>query len=437
MRALSRPIFSFDLSLFILMVLLISIGIIALYSAGYNKPEYRYLYLKQFLWFGIGLVIVLFLFSVNIKSINAYSTIIYFFVLFLLILTLIFGKTVRGTKGWISIGPLNFQFSEIAKISTILALAKYLEYHFKELDKLKDLIVPFLIVFTPVFLILLQPDLGSTLSFFPILIIMLFLSGANVKNILYVLLIGVFSISVPLIISYYEFKDETINRLWINTLFTSDSILYIAIIFLFVWGIIKILYKFYPKYVMLNRISTVIIIFVASLIFSVTLTHSLKPYQKKRLLVFIEPDIDPYGTGYNIVQSKITIGSGKLFGKGFLKGSQTQLGFLPEQTTDFIVSVIGEEFGWVGMSVVLLLYFLFILQGLKITYTARDVYSALVAGGITTMFAFSIFINIGMTLGIMPVTGVPVPFLSYGGSSLVTSMIATALLINIKSQRFV
>lgn len=437
MKVSSRQIFSFDFSLFLLMVLLVSIGILALYSAGYNKPAYRYLYLKQFLWFGIGLVIVLFLFSVNIKSINAYSTIIYFSVLFLLILTLIFGKTVRGTKGWISIGPLNFQFSEIAKISTILALAKYLEYHFKELDKLKDLIIPFLIGLTPVFLILLQPDLGSTLPFFPILIIMLFLSGADVKNIIYLLIIGIFSISVPLIISYYEFKGETINKFWINILFSSNSVLYTAIVFLFVWSVIKIVYKFYPKYVLLNRVSTVIIIFVASLIFSFLLTHSLKPYQKKRLLVFIDPKIDPYGTGYNIVQSKITIGSGKLFGKGFLKGSQTQLGFLPEQTTDFIVSVIGEEFGWIGMSVVLILYFLFILQGLKITYTARDVYSALVAAGITTMFAFSVFINIGMTLGIMPVTGVPVPFISYGGSSLITSMIATALLINIKSQRLV
>jgi len=419
------------------MLMLISIGIIALYSAGYNKPEYSELYLKQFLWFGIGLIIMLFIFSINVTTINAYSTLLYFIVLAMLAMTLIFGKTVRGTKGWIVIGPINFQFSELAKITTILALARYLEYHFKELDKFKDLIMPFVIVLMPVCLILLQPDLGSTFTFFPILIVMLFLAGAEIKNIIYLVVIGSISIGIPFVLSYYEFKGELTNNFWLNTLLSSSFLTYFILLMLIIWSTLKLIYKFYPKYVILNKVCVIILILVISLVFSFTLLHSLKPYQKKRLLVFVDPGIDPYGTGYNIVQSKITIGSGKLFGKGFLKGSQTQLGFLPEQSTDFIVSVIGEEFGWIGMSTILFLYFLFIFQGLKITYTAKDVYSSLVAGGITTMFAFGTFINIGMTLGIMPVTGVPVPFLSYGGSSLLTSMIATALLINIKSQRFI
>jgi len=436
MRTSKRQIFSFDISLFLIMTLLITLSIIALYSVGYNKSIYSSLYLKQFLWFALGLIIMLFIFAVNMNKINSLSTIFYVSILILLVLTLIFGKTVRGTKGWIVLGSVNFQFSELAKIITILSLAKYLEYHFNELNQIRKLLLPFGIGLFPVFFILLQPDLGTTLAFFPIIIVMLYLSGANTKNIVYLLIIGIISILLPLLLSYYEFKGILENKIWIKTLLSSSFLIYIITILFLLWIILKIINKFYPEYVILNRISTLIIIVVIILIFSFVLLHSLKPYQKRRLLVFLDPAIDPYGTGYNIVQSKITIGSGRFLGKGFLQGSQTQLGFLPEQNTDFVITVIGEEFGWVGMTILLLLYFLFILQGFSITYTAKDVYSSLVAGGITTMFAFGIFINIGVTIGIMPVTGVPAPFLSYGGSSLISSMIATALLINIKSQRF-
>lgn len=416
---------------------MIAVGILAQYSSGYTKPELSDLYLKQFLWFGLGLVIVLFIFSMHLKAIHAYSVWFYFIIAFMLILTLVFGKTVRGTRGWLVFGPLNFQFSEIAKISTILVLARYLEYHFKELTQLRDFFIPFIIVLFPVLLILLQPDLGSTLAFFPVIIIMLFLAGADLKNIIYLIVIGTISIGVPLTLSYYEFKGILSENFWLKTLLSSSVLTYIIVLMLFAWSVLKIILIFYPAYTLLNKINAVIIILVISLAFSFTITHSLKPYQKKRLLVFIDPSIDPYGTGYNIVQSKISIGSGGFAGKGFLQGSQTQLGFLPEQTTDFIVSVVGEEFGWIGIITVLGLYLAFIVQGLKITFTARDSFSALVAGGITGMFAFAIFINIGMTLGIMPVTGVPVPFLSYGGSSLISSMVGAALLINIKSHRFV
>ena len=178
-----------------------------------------------------------------------------------------------------------------------------------------------------------------------------------------------------------------------------------------------------------------VLIILISLLFSHIINHKLKPYQKKRLMVFMVPEIDPYGSGYNIIQSKIAIGSGQFSGMGYLKGSQTQLGFLPEQITDFISTVIGEEFGWIGMSLVFFLYFLLILNFLKIIYNAKDTYSSLVAAGITTIFMFQIFINLGMTLGIMPVTGIPLPLLSYGGSSLITSMISIGILNNIKMRK--
>jgi len=432
----SRQISNFDIILFLVTILLVSIGIILLYSVGFNKDSLSTLYINQFIRAVIGLILMFLVFPISLKKINAYSLHLYFITAFFLLLTLIFGKEVNGTKAWLSIGPINLQFSEFAKIATILVLAKYLDYHYKEIDTITDFVVPFLIIIFPIFLILLEPDLGSTLVLFPILFAMLYLADANVKNITAFITIGIISVILPLFISYYQFTSSSELPLWMR-LITNKTILFSIVgLFLIIVFILKIIYLLYKHITLLNTLSNILLIIVVSLFFSFTIQHSLKPYQKKRLLVFVNPKIDPYGSGYNIIQSKITIGSGEFNGKGYLKGPQTQLGFLPEQQTDFIISVAGEEFGWVGMMGIYILYFILILRGLKITYTARTVYAALIACGITTMFIFQVFINIGMTIGLMPVTGIPLPFLSYGGSSLIASMIAVGLLLNISSQRY-
>ena len=161
----------------------------------------------------------------------------------------------------------------------------------------------------------------------------------------------------------------------------------------------------------------------------------LKEYQKQRILVFLNPDIDPFGSGYHIIQSKIAIGSGLIFGKGIFNGTQSQLNFLPENHTDFIFSVIGEEFGFVGCIVVLLLLFMLIYRSIQVAYTCNDNFGMLLATGIGTMFAFEVLVNVGMTIGIMPVTGIPLPFLSYGVSALTTNMLSIGILLNIAMQR--
>jgi rod shape determining protein RodA len=168
---------------------------------------------------------------------------------------------------------------------------------------------------------------------------------------------------------------------------------------------------------------------------SLPVEKSLKEYQRKRLVVFLNPKVDPKGSGYNIIQSKIAIGSGRLTGKGFKKGTQTQLGFLPEQHTDFIFSVIGEEGGWLVAQLTLLFYFLFIWRALAIAKDARDKYGSLIALGIAAMLTFYAFINVGMTMGIMPVTGMPLLLLSYGGSSIVSSLCAIGILLSINMRR--
>ena len=173
------------------------------------------------------------------------------------------------------------------------------------------------------------------------------------------------------------------------------------------------------------------------LLFSVIIHNYLKVYQKRRILVFLNPDLDPLGSGYNIIQSKIAAGSGGFFGKGFLNGSQAQLGFLPEKTSDFIFSVVAEEWGFVGSLLIIVLLAVIIFRGIQIALESKDKFGALVASGITSIFFYHIIINIGMAIGIMPVTGLPLCFISYGGSNLIMSMVAIGILINIRMRKFV
>lgn len=183
------------------------------------------------------------------------------------------------------------------------------------------------------------------------------------------------------------------------------------------------------------RTKHLMIIFGAGLAFMPIFWHFLKDYQKKRLTVFIDPNVDPLGSGYHIIQSKIAIGSGMLLGKGLFGGTQSQLNFLPENHTDFIFAVIGEELGFIGSVLILFLYFILLYRGIKIAGSARDNFGTLLATGITSMLAFHLLVNVGMTAGIMPVTGIPLPFMSYGVSALTTNMISIGILLNIYMRR--
>jgi rod shape determining protein RodA len=182
---------------------------------------------------------------------------------------------------------------------------------------------------------------------------------------------------------------------------------------------------------------TVFLIFSTGLILAAPLGKFLKPYQKERLVVFLKPTIDPFGSGYNIIQSKIAVGAGGFTGKGLMGGSQSQLGFLPEKTTDFIFSIFAEEWGFLGSILLLALFGLFIYRGIMVIYNAKDRFGMLVASGIVALFLFHMIVNIGMTIGVMPITGIPLPFLSYGGSFLLTCMAGAALLTNIEMRRHV
>jgi len=358
-----RLIKNFDMWIVILCLILGATGIAAIYSATHLNTFYSDLFLKQILWFGAGLAVMLLITLFNYRILKELSYIIYGLSLILLLGVLFFGKSALGAQRWLRIGPFSFQPSEFAKLAFIIVLAGYLtpEGMAKRILHLRDLFVPLLLLIPPFILVMEQPDMGTALVFIVILFGMLYFAGFKIWQLL--ILIGIGAAILP-----------------------------------------------------------------AAWLF-------LRDYQRMRILVFLNPKMEPLGAGYALTQSRITIGSGKLFGKGFLHGTQTQLRFLPKQHTDFIFSVLGEEFGFLGAIVLLFLFLLLIYRSMKAAST-RDMFGRLLVAGIISGFAFQIFVNIGMSIGLVPATGLPLPFISYGGSSLLFTFTGIGIILNVRMRRF-
>ncbi len=358
-----RLIKNIDLSIIIAVLLLVIIGIVAITSATGIAHGSSSNYIKvQVIAFTLGIIGIIVVLFFDYNTFGEEEKIIYAINILLLVMVLVFGKEIKGSKSWLVFGPLSFQPSEIVKIGFILTFAKQLEKKEQALNSVKALVQLFLYLAPILVLILIQPDFGTGLVFIFFTFFMLYAAGLNYKYILGVTASGI--ISVPLLWFYY-----------------------------------------------------------------------LKPYQKWRILVFLNPELDPLGSGYHVIQSKIAIGSGQFIGKGLFKGTQNNLGFIPERHTDFIFSIIGEEFGLIGSITIILLFFWLIMRCMYIAKISKDSYGKYITIGIMSMFLFHVLENIGMTIGIMPVTGIPLPFISYGGSSLLTNMIAIGLVLNVGMRR--
>jgi rod shape determining protein RodA len=323
----------------------------------------------------------------------------------LLVVVLLLGRTVSGSTSWFILGAYRFQPSEFAKITTILALATFLARSDVSLKEFRHLLIASGIVLIPVCLILMQPDTGTAAIYLCMFFPVLYWAGATRFTLV--------SIIAPCAAA-------------VCALFGTTPFL-IAVL---ASGILLYLTKE-------NRIVAAVMFSLTVLIgFSVQFIYDgLKPYQQKRIATFLDPNADPLGAGYNILQSKVAIGSGGVIGKGYLHGTQTQLNFIPEQWTDFIYCVPGEEFGFFGASTVLVLFMALFIRGVSLASTVKNRYGGIVALGITSVLATHTFVNIGMSLGILPVIGVPLPFLSYGGSALVASMTMVGILMNLYSNR--
>jgi len=341
-------------------------------SAGLEKGDLWFFVKRQAVWIGAGLVAMLLVLTIDYHDLAQLSTVIYVFNLALLAGVLVAGREALGASRWLRIGPLDIQPSEFAKLAMIITLANHLARREGKLGEWRDLVPPFLHIGLPMLLILRQPDLGTSLVFLAILFGMLFMAGAPIRR-----LLGLAAGGLTLAVA------------WI------------------------LLHLTFPKVIPIP----------------------LKDYQLKRLIVFVNPNLAPLREGYHIIQSKIAVGSGYILGKGLFHGTQNQLNYLPEQHTDFIFSVIGEELGFVGATLLLLIYFNILWRGVHAASQARDLYGTLLATGVVSMLTFHVLVNVGMTIGIMPVTGIPLPFMSYGGSSLLTNAIAVGLLLNVYMRR--
>ena len=425
----------YDIKLLISIIALILIGIITIYATGFDPIEKvnSGLYKKQLLWFILGIICMFAISRVHYRILGDYSLYIYLVVLLFLILTTIFGAKIRNTRAWINFGFFAIQPSEFMKLATILLLSKYLELRQFDIKRLRELFIPFAIVGVPVLLIYMQPDFGTAMIFIPIFFALLFLGGADILQLISILGVATIALFVPMMLTYIEWSGINISGGFFSFL-KGNELLYIISGSLLAVSIISFILYFFFNSKVYRAIYIPSFIISAGLFLSVIIQKFLKEYQKRRILVFLNPDLDPYGSGYNVIQSKIAIGSGGIIGKGFLKGSQSQLGFLPEKSTDFIFSVISEEWGFIGAVIVLLLFGYVLYKGFMIALKTQDKFGMLLAGGITCMIFFHVIINIGMALGIMPVTGLPLTFLSYGGSNLIMSLLSIGILISIDSR---
>lgn len=381
---------------------LITFGLVAIYSATFGNELVAGNFNKQLISAAVGVLLVLAIMYTPSKYIAMSSYIIYGIVLILLIAVIFLGKKIKGQTSWFSVGGFGVQPSEFAKVATVLALAYFLSNKNKEADvtKFRDFMYAVAICLVPVALIMLQPDMGTTLVFLFLLLPVLYWAG--MPN--YIM----FFIVAPAITAI--------------TAFLGTWYFVVAVIFIIAMMLV------FKKNILISVI--IVCISIASG-FSVNMVYNkLQPYQQKRIQSMFNPESDPLGAGYNVIQSKIAIGSGGLSGKGFMQGTQTQLKYIPEQWTDFIFCMVGEEFGFIGSIAVVLLFLILIWQTIHIAYICKNQFLSICCIGFATIFSFHILINLGMIMGIMPVIGIPLPFMSYGVSFLLSNLIMLGIILN-------
>lgn len=438
---LHRIATNIDWLLTLSVIFLLGMGLVGIYSATLHYGNAGKFLATQLAAVTIGLAGFVILLSINYQFFRQSTYVIYALSSMLLISVLILGSTVRGTKGWFNLGYFSFQPVEIAKIAFILSMAGYLDKHWRDIKQLTKLAIPLVLLFGQVGIILLQPDFSSTLVYFPVALILLFAIGAEPLYLLAIIFFGAIAMGIPLLATFFKLQPAILAAHPVLKYFVDathggmNAIIILAgvVLLLFMlWALLRQLRIPIP----FISFAAIAVIVIAGSVSSAVVQKSLKEYQRKRLIVFLSPEIDPLGSGYNIIQSKIAIGSGRFLGKGLFAGTQSQLGFLPEQHTDFIFSVFGEETGFFVSTLILFSYFLMIWRAMVVARESRDRYGSLVATGIAAMFAFYGVINIGMVMGLMPATGLPLPLLSYGGSCMVSSLWAIGILYSIHIRRF-
>ncbi|MEA1911316.1 MAG: rod shape-determining protein RodA [Spirochaetota bacterium] len=431
-----KNLFNIDLAIFISMFALMFLGVMFIYSSGITSTGVRISneFIYQIIWIISGSILFFVVMFSDYLILRQWSLYIYLGAILILILTLFFGREVNGSRSWLGFLGFGIQPSEFTKIATILFLGDFFIKRKNSIRSLSTFILAMTIGFLPVIFIIAQPDMGTSLVYIPIFLIMAFMAGVKKRYILFLFLSGIIMIIAGMLPAWqkYILKEEIgLIKILINydlfiILITSAGI----IVFL---ALIGFLYsrRSYFYWIFYSSLLS-----ITGLLGSLLLRGFLKEYQLMRLIVFLDPSVDPRGTGWHIIQSLIAVGSGGLTGKGFLQGTQSHYRFLPEQSTDFIFSILSEEFGFIGSASVIILFSVILIRGLFIVMNSKDNYGFYIGSGLIMMIFFHVVVNIGMAIGIMPITGIPLLFISYGGSSLWTALISVGLLQNIYLRRY-
>jgi rod shape determining protein RodA len=398
-----------DYPLVTIALLLSLFGIAMVYSAGQTDTPTAVarVYKSQILWLVIGMIGAYAISRSSVRFIQWVTVPAYILSVGLLALTLVIGAgagTAASTKSWLQVGGVRIgQPAELAKLTVVLMLAQILASRREPAKSLLDLWQPALVVLVPWLIIMLQPDLGTGIVFIGIFFGMLYWSGVS-----WPLLLLLGSPVVSLILSFS-------TGMW------------------GAWFLVLLALVLYYRPYLLEGV-VLMAANIATGVVAPILWEKLEPYQQNRLRVFLDPSADPRASGYHVLQSKIAIGSGGLFGKGFTLGTQKRLAFLPEQHTDFIFAVLGEEMGFIGVAIALTLFLALFLRITQIAGRANDSYSSLVAFGLMASWFVHVLVNVGMTLNLMPITGIPLPFFSYGGSFMLASWLAVGVLMRISGE---
>ncbi len=430
-----RKIIQYDFILFFVTITLIICGILFIYSSSVDV-EGRLRsneHIRQIIWALSGIVFLIFFSFIDYRILRTIALTSYLVSIAALIFILFFGKEVNGARSWIGVGSLGIQPSELAKITTIVYLAYYMERNSERIRAIAILARAGLIVFIPFCLTLLQPDLGTALVYLPIFLLISFVAGAKLHHLMFLLLIGIASIFSLIVPEWLAVKalhnNQPLPLLAKNNLVYLTLLLNMVVIMIIAhigWNKLRKYYFYWIRY-------AAAAIF-CSLNISLLLRIVLRDYQLTRLVIFLDPFIDPQGAGWNVIQSLTAVGSGGLFGKGYLQGYHSHSSYLPQQSTDFIFSILSEEWGFIGGVIIFALFFLVIFRGIGIASEATDSnkFGVLIATGFVTVILTHFTINVGMAMGIMPITGIPLLFLSHGGSSLWSAMMMIGILISVQ-----
>ena len=430
-----KRLFIFDFRILLSIIFLMIAGGVAVYSSTYSAEASRmsWLFLKYLFFSFTGLVIMCITMFINYTKLAEHRMSLYIPMIALLILVLIpnLGTTINGSSSWL----FGMQPSEFGKLVMIIFLAGYLDQIGDKIKEEKYFALAGLFIVIPIALVLMQPDLGTVLVYCFIVFVMLFVGGVPIRYILALMSIGIIGLSIPMFLEYKRMSDD-INNVLFNFLSQRIYVGYLAGILLFI-AVLLLTINFYMSNKYIESISFMFFVLFLSMCAALVFDIGLKTYQKERLLVFMNPQLTRLSSGYNIIQSLIAVGSGGLFGEGFLNGSQSQLNFIPQQVNDFIFSNICEEWGFVGSALVVIAYAVIFVRGITVAYLAKDRLGALIVVGVIAMFLCHVIINIGMVVGIMPITGLTLPFVSSGGSSILTFSMSIGLIFNVEARRYV